>query len=155
ESERLVAEANLLLQAGGNAELTALLGVRAMKNAYTFSSDVMLGQSLAQIYTQQRYVVDSTVNSVAFSPDGKQILMGTANGVAWLWDAGSGNRIRQFTGHSDAVTSVAFSPDDQFVLTGSADRSARLWNLQTGAEVRRFEGHNNGVTSVAFSSDGE
>jgi hypothetical protein len=65
----------------------------------------------------------------------------------------SGNPIRTFAGHDNALTSVVFSPDGKHVLTGSKDKIAILWDAQTGEAIRTFA-HNHSVTSIAFSPDG-
>jgi len=62
--------------------------------------------------------------------------------TARLWNATTGQEIRQFVGHTAAVWSVAFAPDAKTVLTGSWDLTARLWDATTGQEIRQFKGHN-------------
>jgi WD40 repeat protein len=94
------------------------------------------------------------VLSVAFSPDERAALSGSADGSIILWDLASGKEIRRFTGDKKNVTSLVFSPDRKFALSGSADGGLTLWDLGSGREKRRFTGHAKGITSTAFSSDG-
>ena len=94
------------------------------------------------------------LTSVAFSPDGKQVLTGSKDKTARLWDAYSGRELRAFAGHSGEVTCVAISPDGRQVLTGSGD-DTRLWDARTARELHTFTGHAIFVTSVAFSPDGK
>ncbi|MGO9460102.1 MAG: eIF2A-related protein [Rhodomicrobium sp.] len=96
-----------------------------------------------------------SVNSVAFSPDGKTALSGNIDNTVRLWDLATDREIRKLEGHSEQVNSVAFSPDGKTALSGSLDHTARLWDLATGREIRKFEGHSKPVTSVAFSPDGK
>ncbi len=70
----------------------------------------------------------NAVSGVAFSPDGKTILTGSADTTAHLWDAETGQSLRIFAGHTSALTGVAFSPDGKSVLTASADNTVRLWS---------------------------
>jgi len=94
------------------------------------------------------------VNSVAFSPDGKLLLIG-ASRVARLWDTAVGHPIMSLDRHKYPVVSVVFSPDGMQVLTGSFDASARLWDTASAREVRVFEDHVSLVRSVAFSPNGK
>jgi FOG: WD40 repeat len=94
------------------------------------------------------------VLSVAFSPDGRYALSGSADDTLRLWDAATGREVRRFEGHTERVRSVAFSPDGRYALSGSDDSTVRLWDAATGREVRCFEGHTERVRSVAFSPDG-
>jgi hypothetical protein len=91
---------------------------------------------------------------VAFSPNGLNVITGSWDDTARLWDVASGQELSVFTGHGQSVYSVAFSPDGQYVLTGSSDNTARLWDIATGETLRRYVGHTGSVHSVAFSPDG-
>ena len=45
------------------------------------------------------------VDNVAFSPDGSQVLTGSNDKTAILWDAAAGLKFRTFVGHTSAVES--------------------------------------------------
>ncbi|KFY27130.1 hypothetical protein V491_01015 [Pseudogymnoascus sp. VKM F-3775] len=93
------------------------------------------------------------VTSVAFSPDGKQVVSGSNDKTVRLWDATTGAALQTLEGHSDWVRSVAFSPDGKQVISGSDDKTVRLWDATTGAALQTLEGHSDWVRSVAFSPD--
>jgi WD40 repeat protein len=96
-----------------------------------------------------------SVTSVAFSPDGKQVVSGSDDQTVRLWDAATGAPLQMLQGHSDSVMSVAFSPDGKQVVSGSVDRTVRLWDATIGAPLQTLEGHLGWVTSVAFSPNGK
>jgi WD40 repeat protein len=98
-----------------------------------------------------------SVRSVAFSPDGKQIVSGSSDRTVSLWDAQTGSQIgNPLTGHTSWVNSVAFSPDGKQIVSGSRDKTVRLWDAQTGSQIGNpLTGHTSLVNSVAFSPDGK
>jgi WD40 repeat protein len=94
-----------------------------------------------------------SVNSVAFSPDGKTIATGSWDNTVKLWNL-EGKEIKTLKGHSASVFSVAFSPDGKTIATGSGENTVKLWNLE-GKEIKTLKGHSASVRSVAFSPDGK
>jgi len=96
----------------------------------------------------------SGISSVAFSPDGKLVLLCNSD-IMELLEVNSGRVIRSFKGHSGAVKSVAFSPDGKLALSGSYDGTMKLWEVNSGQEIHSFKVRYSGVNSVAFSPDGK
>jgi WD40 repeat protein len=62
--------------------------------------------------------INSTIKSVAFSPDGTRIITGGENNTAKVWDARTGAVVLELKGHTTPVLGVAFSPDGTRIITG-------------------------------------
>ena len=103
-----------------------------------------------------------TVRSVAFSPDGHILAVGSSDSVIRLWNLTNPVHATQIgqplTGLTRSVTSVAFSPDGRILAAGSDDHMIRLWNVTNPAHATQVGqpllGPALGVASVAFSPDG-
>ena len=68
------------------------------------------------------------VNSVAYSPDGQQIVSGSHDKTVKIWDANTGKELHTLTGHNGSVFSVAFSPDGQRIVSGGGDKTVKIWD---------------------------
>ncbi|KAJ2935963.1 hypothetical protein H1R20_g1129, partial [Candolleomyces eurysporus] len=100
---------------------------------------------------------ESSVWSVAISPDGKRIVSGSDDHTIRIWDLETGAQVGEpLRGHTYEVYSVAISPDGKHIVSSSSDRTIRIWDLETGAQVGEpLRGHTNNVESVAISPDGK
>jgi predicted NACHT family NTPase len=58
-----------------------------------------------------------SVMSVAFSPDGTQVVSGSGDQIVRLWDAATGVALQTLEGHWGSVSSVAFTPDGKLPPT--------------------------------------
>ena len=107
--------------------------------------------AMPELVVQTRHA--GHLHADAFSQDGRQLLTGSCDGSAILWDLATGRKLRTFR-HRDGVEFVAFSSDGQLVLTGAGtwacDRTTILWDATTGQKLRTFEG-----LPCALSADGQ
>lgn len=118
----------------------------------------------------RRFVVGTgVVRAVAFSPDNHSILIGGGDRysltekasptdneayTASLWNAATGDRIRDFNGHTASLTSVAFSPNGKTILTSSEDHTARLWDVNTGRVIKVLGDAANPIDSAVLAPNG-
>jgi WD40 repeat protein len=68
-----------------------------------------------------------SVESVAFSPDGRTLVTGDMNFEEHLWDVERCERRATFRGHDQFVEEVRFSPDGKTIASASDDGTVRLW----------------------------
>jgi WD40 repeat protein len=92
---------------------------------------------------------EHTVDSIAFSPDGKLLASGSHDRTVRIWDLASGQS-RVLKGHDRFIYILKFSPDGQWVASAGGPE-LWLWNVATG-EGRSVRGRFNG-TNIVFSPD--
>ena len=92
--------------------------------------------------------------SVAFSPDGKRLVVGLAHATAWIWDVDDERVLHILRGHRGAVLGVAFSPDGRRVATASFDHDVRVWDADNARGIYVLRAHFAKVQGAAFSPDG-
>lgn len=104
--------------------------------------------------------------SVAVSPDGKTVAMGTGWGLAQRIELASGMLLPSAKRHNDWVCSVSFSSDGKYLASaGGSEFTPERNGGQTSSEVKVFDvdaqlergalvGHTNKVFAAAFSPQG-
>jgi WD40 repeat protein len=95
------------------------------------------------------------VVALAFSPEGKTLASGSADGTVTLWDVPTRRERAAPAGHADIITGLAFSPDGKTLASSSWDGTVRLWEAATGRQRAALTGSAWGVTDVAFGGDNQ
>jgi WD40 repeat protein len=95
-----------------------------------------------------------TILSVAFSPDGKELAIGSANGQIRLVSVADGKLLRVLAGHTSAVADLAFHPSGTVLASAGKDRTVRLWNPANAQPLKVLEGHTAWVQGVVFLTRG-
>ncbi|KAH7921007.1 WD40 repeat-like protein [Leucogyrophana mollusca] len=96
---------------------------------------------------------DSSLMSIAISPDGRRIASGIEKRVI-VWDALTREVVHQFD--EGGVWMQAYSPDGRWIATApiAKEREIHLWDADTGRPGREPLRCDSGVFCVAFSPDG-
>lgn len=95
---------------------------------------------------------DQALSSLAFSPDGRQIVVGDWSGAVRLYDALNGTPVREFIHHLREVFAVAISPDGNWLASGSTDNNVAVWDLNDPTALPIvLSGYHDQVYALAFS----
>ncbi|GCE29153.1 hypothetical protein KDA_46370 [Dictyobacter alpinus] len=98
----------------------------------------------------------STIQSIAFSPDGTWMVAGTGTPgeEGRMWRVADGSLAWTINTHRDWVTAVTFSRDGRLLALGSGDHSITLWDVQRRVCLHTLREHTDWIAAVAFSPDG-
>jgi WD40 repeat protein len=103
---------------------------------------------------------DEGVFCLAFSPDGKTLASGGADGVVKLWDLVTGKERSPLRGLEGWACSLAFSTDGKTLAAvarkgpDGGDGSVQFWDLPSGKPRGSLIRAHRRLRSVAFSPDG-
>ena len=110
--------------------------------------DVFSGKVLKTIQGYSRLIGGN-----AFSPDGKLLVQGDANGTVRVYSLVENRYITTIKGHAGPIWCVEFSPDGRSFASAADDRIVKLWDASTFQCLKTLTGHTGYLWALAFSAD--
>jgi WD40 repeat protein len=108
--------------------------------------DVTTGRQL-WLFSEQK----QDVWSIAFSPDGKILVVGTIeDGVIKALDVETGRQTKTFAGNKERINHLAFNRNGTR-LASISNRTLKLWDPVSGGEIQTLRGHHDTIRGLAVS----
>jgi WD40 repeat protein/DNA-binding SARP family transcriptional activator len=111
--------------------------------------DIRTGRRVTQTAPDYNAVI-----SLAFSPDGSRIGVGSLGGTASVSDARTGRTLLTLRGHTGEIQAIAYSADGTRIATAGSDGTTRIWDVADGRNLLSVQAGTAAVDAVAFSPDG-
>jgi WD40 repeat protein len=92
--------------------------------------------------------------SIVFSPDGKMLLTGGADGNIRRWDARTGKEIRPVIEPCQPHSQNIAFLDASTLITFGNQEAVSFWDAATGKQKGASDGAEYGITAVAYSPEG-
>lgn len=139
-------------------------GPLSPQNTDTFESRIRLWNVNTTEEIFHSDVHSSTVEGLAFSSDGSNMVSGAWDGqiVLWRFDPDADEQLSAVwvadypapDVEAARVLNVAFSPDDTIIAASANDGTIALYRAEDGTLITQFGDHTNQVAGISFSPDG-
>lgn len=86
-------------------------------------------------FASKRYVWSNStipINSLAFDDAGANIVSAGDDGVIRIWQADTGECLKEFPNQGEKIFTVAFSLDNKKIISGGVSGELCIWDAQTG-----------------------
>ena len=143
EQQRRLATAHELSSAAiANLDLdperSILLALEAARTSFAQDGTVLpeVEGALRRAIQADRVLLSiPTSGNLAYNPEGEMLAIGGDQGRLSLWDAATGEQIRELLGHEELISDLAFSQDGRILVTSGFDSKVYLWQVPSGRQL--------------------
>jgi WD40 repeat protein/serine/threonine protein kinase len=121
-------KANALSFSGDGTTLAAASYEKNRLKRWTVASGAESG-ALQNTFTQVNWQLSVGVGA-AFSPEGRTLATGHADGAICFWDVATGEKQRTLRGHTARVHLLKFTLDGKTLVSSGCDGTIRVWNSE-------------------------
>ena len=144
-----------IASAAGTRELTTS---KRLWPIYLAGADrfAIVGDAGVTLYDTTSKIVGSVAMpdayTVALSPDGKIIAVGTGSGVISIADSVTGKQEAELVAGSAGIQRLGFTPDGKRLVSAGDDQTVRVWDAVKQRELVRYEGLRSSPTGLAVTA---
>jgi WD40 repeat protein/class 3 adenylate cyclase/DNA-binding SARP family transcriptional activator len=129
---------------------------------YTFSNDQTIKEWDLTL-SHERLTLPGRIGNASFSPDGKQLALGKADGTLSIVDSKTGEVLQTWQAHKGSIEDIAWSPDGKRLATTNGltwystlgDATTKIWDASTGKLLKEIrEDKADGFSRTIWSPDG-
>ena len=111
-----------------------------------------------------RMPVESRPTALAFTPNGKYLVLGTFDGFLEVWSASAKSLALDikyqndevFMMHDCEIVQILPSRDSGFLAVADKNKKVNIWNVERGTVLKAFEKtHTHSITAMAFTPNEE
>lgn len=124
------------------------------ENVYAF--DINSGETTWK-YDLSGYDEYNAFHSIALSPDGTTVAVGSVDHRIHFLHASDGRLIRRiepWEGHTKTIKALSFSQDGKWLASAGEDQTILVWNVHENTKHASLIGHTQTATGLCWSADG-
>lgn len=93
------------------------------------------------------------ITNASWSPGGSMVATASGDSTAKIWNASTGEIIKNLVGHRGWLNNIAWNKDSTRLLTSSDDSTAIIWDYSSGQPLFTLRGHQGYVYWAEWSPD--
>ena len=94
------------------------------------------------------------IYDIAFSLDGKFVVIASEGHRVELWDVEKGEYLRSFSGHEYDVQCLAISPSGNLIATIDREGLIYIWDMETATCIQTIKSELTSISTFEYSPDG-